>query len=150
MVYLTVTAGLCALASCAWGAVNFREAGAESRPPLPSAAVERMHKTDRAAVAFNLRGAVIPAFSIEIADFLDATVTVRDSKGSILYRASPTERTTIVAKGAVQAPVLSESREFSSPPQAAGAVREMPDGCESAFSPYLAPRMANVIGRCVS
>jgi hypothetical protein len=26
----------------------------------------------------------------------------------------------------------------------------MPDGCEGAFSPYAAPRMANVIGRCIS
>jgi hypothetical protein len=29
-------------------------------------------------------------------------------------------------------------------------VEKMPDGCESAFSPYVAPRMANVSGRCVS
>jgi hypothetical protein len=26
----------------------------------------------------------------------------------------------------------------------------MPDGCEGAFSPYAAPRMAHVIGRCIS
>jgi hypothetical protein len=152
MIYLTVTAGLCAVASCAWGGVSFREGGVAQKtlPPLPSAAVERTHKTDRMVVAFKGPGAVIPAFSIDVADFLDATVTVRDGSGSILYRVSPTERTTTVAKRAVQTPVLSGSHELSSPPQAAGALREMPDGCESAFSPYVAPRMANVIGRCVS
>ena len=55
---------------------------------------------------------------------------------------------TTVAKRAAQKPKPSESRESLSP--SAAAAREMPDGCESAFSPYVAPRMANVIGRCVS
>jgi hypothetical protein len=48
MFYLTVTAGLCAVASCAWAGVNFREGGAAqtTRPPLLSTAVERMHKAE--------------------------------------------------------------------------------------------------------
>jgi hypothetical protein len=151
MFYLTMTAGLCAVASCAWAGVNFREGGEaqKTRPPLPSTAVEWMHKTDRMGGASNVRGAVVPAFSIETANSLESTVTLRDSNGSILYQVSPMDRTTTVAKRAAQKPIRSESREPLSPSQAA-TLEKMPDGCESAFSPYVAPRMANVIGRCVS
>ena len=151
MFYLTVTAGLCAVASCAWAGVNFREGGAaqKTRPPLLSTAVERMHKADRMGGASNVRGASVPAFSIETANSLELTVTLRDSNGSILYQVSPMDRTTTVAKRAAQKPIRSESREPVSPSQAA-TLEKMPDGCESAFSPYVAPRMANVIGRCVS
>src|SRR6202042_2155212 len=65
MFYLTVTAGLCAVASCAWAGVNFREGGAAQtiRSPLLSAAVERTHKADRMGGAPNVRGASVPAFS---------------------------------------------------------------------------------------
>jgi hypothetical protein len=151
MFQLTVTAGLCAVASCAWAGVSFREGGAvqNTRPPILSTAVERMHKADRMGGASNVRGASVPAFSIETASSLESTVTLRDSNGSILYQVSPMDRTTTVAKRAAQKPIRSESREPLSPSQAA-TLEKMPDGCESAFSPYVAPRMANVIGRCVS
>jgi hypothetical protein len=152
MFYLIVTAGLCAVASCAWAGVSFHEGGVaqKTQPPHPSPAVERMHKTDRLEGASNARGALFPAFSIETANSLESTITVRDSKGGILYQVSPMDRMTTVAKRAAQRSILSESHKPLSPSQATGAVREMPDGCESAFSPYVAPRMANVIGRCVS
>jgi hypothetical protein len=145
MVYLTVGAGLCAIASCAWGGVRFYEKGGaeKSEISLPST-VERTNKSDRMVRAFNLRGAVMPAFFVEIADS-QAAVTVRDRDGSILYRVSPTERVTVVAKRAVQTPV--------SAPQGIGSsdtAKELPDGCEGAFSPYVEPGMAHVIGRCVS
>jgi hypothetical protein len=151
MFYLTVTAVLCAVASCAWAGVSIREGGVakNTRPPLLSAAVERMHKTDYMGGASNVRGAVVPAFSIETANSLESTVTLRDSNGSILYQVSPIDRTTTVAKRAAQKPILLESPEPLSPSKSA-KVEKMPDGCESAFSPYVAPRMANVSGRCVS
>jgi hypothetical protein len=144
MFYLTVTAGLCAVASCAWAGVSFREGGAAQTtpPPLPSTAVERIHKADRMGGASNVPGASVPAFSIETANSLESTVTLRDSNGSILYQVSPLDRTTTVAKRAAQTKSLSPSRSAE--------VEKMPDGCESAFSPYVAPPMANVIGRCVS
>jgi hypothetical protein len=90
MFYLTVTAGLCAVASCAWAGVSFREGGVAptTRSPLPSTIVERMHKADRMAGASNARGAGAPAFSIETANSLESTVTLRDSNGSILYQVS--------------------------------------------------------------
>jgi hypothetical protein len=151
MFYLTVTAGLCAVASCAWAGVSFHEGGVAQKTlvPLSSIAVERMHKTDRMGGASNVQGTVVPAFSIETANTLESTVTLRDSNGSILYRVSPLDRTTTVAKRAAQKPILSESPKPVSPSRSA-EVEKMPDGCESAFSPYVAPRMANVIGRCVS
>jgi hypothetical protein len=146
MAYLAMSAGLCAIASCAWGGVSFYEKGGAEKTisPAPSA-VERTNKGDRVVRAFNVRGAVTPAFSVEIVDAANAAVTVRDHDGSILYRVSPTERTTVVAKRAVQKPVVTPERIGSS-----DAARELPDGCESAFSPYVEPGMANVIGPCVS
>jgi hypothetical protein len=145
MAYLAMP-GLCAIASCAWGGVSFYEKGGAEKTisPAPSA-VERTNKGDRVVRAFNVRGAVTPAFSVEIVDAANAAVTVRDHDGSILYRVSPTERTTVVAKRAVQKPVVTPERIGSS-----DAARELPDGCESAFSPYVEPGMAYVIGRCVS
>jgi hypothetical protein len=152
MAYLTMSAGLCAIASCAWGGVSFHEkGGAEKTISRVPSAVERANKSDRVVRAFNVRDAVMPAFSVEIVDAPGAAVTVRDHDGSILYRVSPAERITVVAKRAVQKPFASSERV--SAPQELGspdAERELPDGCQSAFSPYVEPGMANVIGRCVS
>jgi hypothetical protein len=110
MAYLTMTAGLCAIASWAWSGVRLHEKGeAENVRPVPSA-IERTNKRDRMVRAFNVRGAVMPAlFSVEILDFPHAAVTIRDHDGSILYRISPTERMTAVAKRAPQKPVVSRS-----------------------------------------
>jgi hypothetical protein len=113
-------------------------------------AVERTNKSDRMVRAFNVRGAAT-AFSVEISNSLDAAVTVRGPDGSILYRVSPTERVTVIAKRTVQTPAVTPGRappaqEIRSP----DAGRKLPDGCESAFSPYVEPDLANVIGRCVS
>jgi hypothetical protein len=71
----------------------------------------------------------------------------------MLYRLDPAERMTIVAKRMVRTLVVPRpSGHGVAPPQPASsdATRELPDGCEGAFSPYAEPSMANVIGRCVS
>jgi hypothetical protein len=152
MAYLTMSAGLCAIASCTWGGVSFYEkGGAEIAISPPPSAVERTNKSDRVVRTFNARGAVMPAFSVEIVDSPDAAVTIRDGDGSILYRVAPTERMTVVAKRAVQKPVVTPER-VSAPTEhgSSDAARELPDGCESAFSPYVELGMANIIGRCVS
>jgi hypothetical protein len=102
--------------------------------------------------AVNIRGAGKPAlFSVEILDFPRAAVTIRDHDGSILYRISPTERMTVVAKRAPQKPVVMPER-MSAPQESRSSetARQLPDGCESAFSPFVEPGMAIVIGRCVS
>jgi len=60
--YLTMTAGLCAIASCVWGGIRLHEKGSaeNTSPPVPSA-IERTNKSDRMLRAFNVRGAVMPA-----------------------------------------------------------------------------------------
>ena len=97
MAYLTMIAGLCAIASCVWGGIRLHEKGGAENT----------------------------------------------------YRISPTERMTVVAKRVPQKPVVTPGR--MSAPQESGSpetARELPDGCESAFSPFVEP--GNVIGRCVS
>jgi hypothetical protein len=54
MAYLTMAAGLCAIASCAWGTVSFHEKDRmDSTRALLPAAVERTNKSDRMVHAFN-------------------------------------------------------------------------------------------------
>jgi hypothetical protein len=103
--------------------------------------------------AVNGRGEYVPAISVEVDGKSDAVVTVRDRDGRMLYRLDPAERMTIVAKRMTQTPALQKpSRQGSAPrePASSDATKELPDGCESAFSPYVEPSMANVIGRCIS
>jgi hypothetical protein len=143
MAYLIISAGLCAIASGAWGGVIFYEKGGVEKTQSPAQSAERANKSDRLVRAFNVRGAVMPTFSVEIVGSGNAAVTVRNPDGSILYRVSPTERVTVVAKRALQKPVPEEIGSSD-------GARGLPDGCESPFSPFVEPAMANVIGRCVS
>jgi hypothetical protein len=161
MAYLVACAGICAVASYGWAGAGISQKRAAERAMVPVAsAVERSNKADRTVPAdrmlraFDVRCAGVLAFSVEISNPLNAAVTLRDRDGSILYRFSPTERMTIVATRAVQAPVFSEPQQYLRAPREIGTSaqvpRELPDGCESAFSPYVEPGMANVIGRCIS
>jgi hypothetical protein len=103
--------------------------------------------------AINGRGESVPAISVEVAGKSDAVVTVRDRDGRMLYRLDPAERTTIVAKPMTQTPAAPSPSGYGLAPvqpSPSDATRELPDGCEGAFSPYVEPSMANVIGRCVS
>jgi hypothetical protein len=150
MAFLTSSIGLCAIPFCAWAGVSLYHGGAAAQTVAPFA-VERKNKTDRMVGAVNGRG--IPAISVEVAGKSDAVVTVRDRDGRMLYRLDPAERLTIVAKPMMQTPAVPRpSGHGVAPPQPApsDATRELPDGCEGAFSPYVEPSMANVIGRCVS
>jgi hypothetical protein len=153
--YLIAGAGLYAVASYAWGGVGVFENSVAERSTQPVAsAVHRSNKADRTVRAFGVEGAGVPEFSVEISNPLDAVITVRDRDGIILYRFSPTERLTIVAKRALQTLVISKPPQHSRVPQEIGtsseAPRELADGCEGAFSPHAEPGMANVIGRCIS
>jgi len=138
---------------CVWDGIRLHEKGGAENTSRPGpSAIERTNKSDQILHALNVRGAVMPAlFSVEILDFPRTAVTIRDHDGSILYRISPTERMTVVAKRVPQTPVVTP-RRVSAPQESGspGTARELPDGCESAFSPFVDPGMANVIGRCVS
>jgi hypothetical protein len=152
MAFLTSSIGLCAIPFCAWAGVSLYQGGAAEQAVTPFA-VERTNKTDRMVGAFNVHGEFLPAISVEVDGKSDAVVTVRDRDGRMLYRLDPAERMTIVAKRMTQTPAVQKpSGQGSAPrePTSSDATKELPDGCEGAFSPYVEPRMANVIGRCVS
>jgi hypothetical protein len=152
MAFLTISLALGGIASWAWCGVSLFEKGwvEKNRTPGPSE-VERTNKSDRVVRAFNVRNTVPPPFSVEIVGSHNTAVTIRDHDGSILYRVSPAERVTVIAKRPMQKPVAAPER-LTAPTEmgSSDAARELPDGCESAFSPYVEPSMANVIGRCVS
>jgi hypothetical protein len=152
MAFLTSSIGLCAIPFCAWAGVSLYQGGAAEQAVRPFA-VERTNKTDRMVGAVKSRGEYVPAISVEVVGKSDAVVTGRDRAGRMLYRLDPAERTTIVAKRMMQPPdVARPSGHGVGPPQPApsDATRELPDGCEGAFSPYVEPSVANVIGRCIS
>jgi hypothetical protein len=152
MAFLTSSIGLCAIPFCAWAGVSLYQGGAAPQTVTPFA-VERTNKTDRMVGAFKVRGEYVPAISVEVAGKSDAVVTVRDRHGRMLYRLDPAGRMTIVAKRMTQTPAVPKpSGQGSAPrePTSSDATKELPDGCEGAFSPYVEPSMANVIGRCVS
>lgn len=68
-----------------------------------------------------------------------SNVIVRDKDGNLLFAVDQSSRTTTVGK--------SKGRAAGPTP---AVEQELPDGCEGAFSPYVNPSKARVIGRCVS
>lgn len=150
MAFLT-SIGLCSLPFCAWAGISLYQGSPEHAVTL--FAVERANKSDRMAGAFNVRREYLPPISVEVAGKSDAVVTVRNRDGRMLYRLDPAQRMTIVAKRMLQSPTTPRS---SGPglgprtPTSSDATGELPDGCEGAFSPYVEPGLAHVIGRCVS
>jgi hypothetical protein len=71
----------------------------------------------------------------------NSDVIIRDRAGRILFAVDNATRATTVAKqsGRGLRPMISPSAE-----------KELPDGCEGAFSPYAEPSKAKIIGRCMS
>ena len=152
MAFLTASIGLCAIPFCAWAGVSLYQGGAAEQTVTP-VAVERTNKTDRMVGAINVRGVYFPTISVEVAGKSDTIVTVRGRDGRILYRLDPPRRMTIVAKGLMQTPTVSRPPGHQLAPREpapSDGTKELPDGCEGAFSPYVEPGMANVIARCVS
>jgi hypothetical protein len=141
---LTISAGLCAIPLCAWAAV-FSD-GWMPQSVAPSM-IERAAKGDRTLAPFNVGS---PGVSVEIADQPNSAITVRDQGGSMIYRIDPANRTTTVAKRTNQDRAIPGSSNGASKQINPVNLLPLPEGCESAFSPYAAPEMALVIGRCIS
>ncbi len=144
---LTWSIGLCAIPLGAWAGASLYQANAAEASVTPLV-VERANKTDWMPGVVKLRGECLPSISVEVDGKSDAVITVWYRNRHILYRLDPAERTTIVAK---------HERRHSAPPLSSGQkpastdpVKDLPDGCEGAFSPYAQPEMANIIGTCVS
>jgi hypothetical protein len=143
-VSLTISAGLCTIPLCAWAAV-FSD-GWTPQSVAPST-VERAAKGDRTLAPFNLGS---PGVSVEIADQPNSTITVRDQGGSMIYRIDPAKHTTTVAKRTNQDRATPAGPNGASKQITPANLLPLPEGCESVFSPYAAPEMALVIGRCIS
>jgi hypothetical protein len=149
LAYQLIPAAICAIPLGAWaGASLYSGAPRTDGFAPPAASVERSHKGSLVARPFGRSGVDIPIVEVEVNGRLDAAITLRDRDGQVLYRADPVNQVTTVAKRAPArvAPAPPAAEPVSTPaPESA-----MPDGCEGAFSPYAAPRMAHVIGRCIS
>ena len=150
LAYQLIPAAICAIPLGAWAGASLYSSAPRADGLAPAASsVERSHKGSLVARPFGRSGVDIPIVEVEVNGRLDAAITLRDRDGQVLYRTDPINHVTTVAKRAasgrtVTAPPATEPE--STTPKAP----EMPDGCEGAFSPYAAPRMAHVIGRCIS
>jgi hypothetical protein len=100
--------------------------------------VERSRKGDR-LTHFQTSGGASYSIAVEVT--ATSNVIVRDNGGNILFAVDQSSRTTTVGKQIKRRAVFPGPREVE---------RELPDGCEGAFSPYAEPSKARIIGRCVS
>lgn len=112
---------------------------ASVRPTAESSAlVNRAAKSDRLVRAREAQGSA-NAIAIELTGPSD--VVIRDRRGFILFAVDHSARTTVVGKqGGARAtlPASAQSRE------------PVPEGCEGAFSAYVEPSKAHILGRCLS
>ena len=126
-----ISAELCAVPICAWAAVFSDGRAPQSVTPFT---MERAAKGDRTRVPCNVGS---PGLSVEVADQPSSAITVRDRDGSIIYRIDPATRATTIAKRTNQNRAISAtpSKQINPP---------LPEGCESAFSPYVAGQRVEV------
>jgi hypothetical protein len=104
-----------------------------------SVSVERTGKSDRLT---SIKGSADASNAIGVELAGPSDVVIRDRDGNILFAVDHSARTTTVGKQR-RKPIT-----FPDGPQA--VERALPDGCEGAFSPYVNPARANIIGRCIS
>ena len=148
LAFQVIPALICAIPLGAWAGASLYSGASRIDDPAPVAAsVERAHKGSQLVRPFGV-GADAPMIDVEVSGRLDAAITLRDRDGQVIYRADPLNHVTTMAKRGARKPSVPVARE---PETKAPAQHEaMPDGCEGAFSPYAQPRMAHVIGRCIS
>jgi hypothetical protein len=109
-------------------------AGAES-----FALVNRTAKADRLVRAREVHG---PANAIAVELTGQSDVVIRDWRGFVLYAVDHSARTTIVGKQG--------GGRMTLPAAPAQTHEAVPEGCEGAFSPYVEPSKAHILGRCLS
>jgi hypothetical protein len=157
---MMMSVGMGAAPLCFWAGVSLYGANAapgfENRAPA-WAMVVRERKGDRlispVEAAADAPETADSAFaSVDVAGRFESAITIRDQNGRLLYSANAASQTTVIAKRAITRgrALPMENREPTDSKRAASPPRKMPDGCEGAFSPYAAPRMAHIIGRCIS
>jgi hypothetical protein len=105
--------------------------------PVSFAHVDRTAKSDRLVRARRSQGSA-SAVAIELSGPSD--VVIRDRHGNIVFAVDHVARTTTVGKQG--------GGRLTSPE--AEAHKPLPEGCEGAFSPYVEPSKAHILGRCLS
>jgi hypothetical protein len=135
-----VIAGCCSAALLFIGvATSASSTSSTHQGVVSSVSVKRAGKADQLTPIKSSPGAM-DAIAIELTG--PADLVIRDRDGNILYAVDHTTRTTTVGK---------KRRESETFPNILKAgERALPDGCEGAFSPYVEPAKAHIIGRCVS
>jgi hypothetical protein len=157
---MMMSVGLGAAPFCIWVGVSLdgtnAATGFEKRAPA-WAMVASERKGDRLtsaveAAADASENADSAFVSVEVAGRFEAAITIRDQNGRLLYSADPASQTTVIAKRVITRgrSLPMENQEPTDSKRAASPPGKMPVGCEGAFSPYAAPRMAHIIGRCIS
>ena len=106
-----------------------------SAAPASFAHVDRTAKSDR---LMRPRGAQSSANAVAIELSGPSDVVIRDQRGNIVFAVDHSARTTIVGK------------QGGSPKVPGDAHKPLPEGCEGAFSPYVEPSKAHILGRCLS
>jgi hypothetical protein len=110
-----------------------------SATPASVAHVDRTAKSDRLARA---RGSQASANAVAIELSGPSDVVIRDQRGNIVFAVDHSARTTTVGKQG--------GRRLTSPEVPGEAQKPLPEGCEGAFSPYVEPSKAHILGRCLS
>jgi hypothetical protein len=106
---------------------------------VPSVSVERAGKADQLKP---IKGSTAAKDAIAVELTGPSDVVIRDRNGNILFAVDHAARVTTVGK---------QNRQRATfPDRPPTSERALPDGCEGAFSPYVEPARAHVIGRCVS
>jgi hypothetical protein len=148
LAFQVIPAVICAIPLGAWAGASLYSGAPRIDDPAPVAAsIERAHKGSQIARPFGT-GPDAPMIDVEVSGRLDAAITLRDRDGQVIYRADPVNHVTTMAKRGTRKPTAPVAREPET--KAPAQYEAMPDGCEGAFSPYAQPKMAHVIGRCIS
>lgn len=116
---------------------------------------------------------------IEVIGVSDAAVVYRDRNGQLLFKTDPLSNVTVISKNTVLPEITvrdtnaaetevmpvpveakqssardeakqSPVRELPSAAEPAAVQQRIPEGCESAFSPFIVPSQKNKAGRCLS
>jgi hypothetical protein len=116
-----------------------------SRSSTPPAAADSIARVNRAAKSdrmVHVREVQGPANAIAIDLTGPSDVVIRDKRGFVLFAIDHSARTTTVGKQG--------GGRVTLPPPPDQAHEPVPEGCEGAFSPYVEPSKAHILGRCLS
>jgi hypothetical protein len=113
----------------------------------------RAVKADRIAAPRTNIGSDRKVVTVEVVGVQDAAIVYRDRDGRVLFQTDPLTNVTVISKGFVLPQVTVRETPRSTPapilvPHTAAPA--IPVGCDPVAAPYVEPKLARVIGRCLS